>query len=225
MSLVGWYPLGAPAGLISRLVPDAFCGDSGIPTGTPAMYVCAARSALLNLVGPLVIAALLVVFRSRIGSATASLRKRIPRGFGFLLAPTLATTFFTMAYAGIHWETASRGGILPKKMFPAAIGLIAFATPYAVRALNNRVPALFDRRDRVPPPVRVVLALIVPLGLAYLLTNTPDDVRSPVAKEQFVILVASALGFLAFIPRGGSLRQMGTTFARRAATRVARRRT
>jgi hypothetical protein len=222
VSLVGWYPLGAPAGLISKLVPNAYCGASGYATGSLAMYGCAARAGALNLVGPIVVAGVLAAFRRPIARGVSSLRARLPRGLRFLLAPTLAAVFFTMAYSGIHWETAGRGGILPKQLFPALIALIAFLTPFVVRALDRAVPSLFDRRDRVAPPLRMAITLLIPLGLAFVTTNTPADVDSPVAKEQIVIVVAASLGFLAFTPRSGGLQEMGTALARRSAARLVR---
>jgi hypothetical protein len=187
------------------------------------MYLCAARVGLLNLIGPIVISVVLVSLRRPISDLNRRFRPRVPSKWAFLISPLLATAFFTMAYSGIHWETAARGGILPKQAFPALIGVIAYAVPFGVRALNKARPAIFDRRDKVPTVLRVVLALLIPLVLSFFWTNTALDVREPVVKEQVVILLATALGIFAFIPRSGSLRGMAQTVTYQAASRLGRR--
>lgn len=216
LSTVGWRALGAPAGLISGLFPDAYCGSSGYALGSLRMYLCAARVGLLNLMGPILVTIALGMLRQPIGRSVQRWKPKLPKKWRFLMTPLLATGFFTMAYSGIHWETPGRSGLLPKPVFPAIIGLIAFAAPYATRAINRRRPDLFDRRDRVPVSVRAILVLMTPLALSFLWTNTPYDVPNPVHKEQIVILLASSLGFLAFIPRSGSISGLARVVAREA---------
>jgi len=222
LSTVGWRALGAPAGLISGLFPDAYCGSSGYALGSISMYLCAARVGLLNLMGPILVTIALAMLRRPIGRSVQRWKPKLPTKWRFLTTPLLATGFFTMAYSGIHWETPGRAGLLPKPVFPALIGLIAFAAPYATRAINRRRPELFDRRDRVPAPVRAILVLITPLALSFLWTNTPYDVPNPVHKEQIVILLASSLGFLAFIPRSGSISGLARAVAREATRKRAK---
>jgi phosphate starvation-inducible membrane PsiE len=69
----------------------------------------------------------------------------------------------------------------------------------------------FDFRDAFPVPIRLLAVIAVPALLAFLITNQ-ESVSDTALKEQFVVLVALAMGFLMMAPRSGdALTGMGQT--------------
>jgi hypothetical protein len=204
--LVGWPVLGLPARLLGSVVPAGDC-ISEVP-GTRAMYLCSARVGFLTALGPILVAAAAVLFRKPLATlvrrATAG---RVPPGARFLVGPALATALFTMVYAELHRHTADDTGLVPQRVFPIVAGLFMHLVARTGPSLNHRIGGFLDVRDRVPVPLRIVLALALPLGLALLITNE-DRVSDPARKEQIVILSSLATGYLAVVPRSGDLRQV-----------------
>ncbi len=168
------------------------------------MYLCSARVGAMTMVGPIAMIVILFLLRAPITRGTQRLAQRTPENARFLVAPVLATLMFTIPWAGAHYKTSGQNGILPQTVFPAVVGLFTFAVTRWGPALQRRLGRFFDMRDRVPVPLRMLAAALVPMAIALLITNE-DRVTDSAQKEQFVVLLALVAGYLALVPRSGSL--------------------
>ncbi|MEP7216235.1 MAG: zinc ribbon domain-containing protein [Anaerolineaceae bacterium] len=202
LSLILWWPAGLPARLIDAPLPDLNC--TGETPGTNGMRICAAKVAVVKMIGPMLLAALLVVFRKPIGNQVTALSPRVPTGVGQLVAPLLATVFFLIIWSGVHRSTGGQSGILPQKMFPAVIGAYTFAAVRYGPNLQGRMSGFFDWRERVPVWLRAIFTLAVPTAVSLIITNQ-DRVSDTALKEQFVVLLGLGVAYFALAPRGNDL--------------------
>jgi hypothetical protein len=202
VSLVGWLPLSIPARALGAVVPGGSC--TGQTPGTPFMYVCSAWVGFLTVLVPLAIIALVVVARVPIARGLAALLARLPEEARFLAAPVVATVLFELAWAGVHYETSGQTGLLPQVLFPAVIGLFTFVLMRWNTQLQRALSRILALRDRYPMRLRVGAAVAIPLVVSLLITLEPR-VTQTALKEQIVVLVALACGYIAFVPRGGDL--------------------
>lgn len=194
-----WGVLGWPAEQVQGFVSERNC--IGEVPGTWDMYLCSARVGFFQVLGPLVIALMALAFRRPLGAAMGRLRKKLPAGQS-LVAPLAATGLFTMAYSPMHADTAGQEGIVSQQTFPAVVGVATMVMSRFGPAIAAKLQRQLAIRDRVPVLLRVPLALLVPVFLAYVLTDQ-DRVTEPARKEQLVILVTLAAGYLAVLPRSG----------------------
>lgn len=202
VSIVGWTPLGWPPGFIRALVPQTNC--VGVPIQSAQMYLCSVKVAMLVLAGPLVVMVVMFLLRKQITAQVGRLAPRLPQEARFLVAPVLATAFFVMGWSGAHQQTAFQSGILPQNVFPAVIGLFTFAVVRFGPKVQGALVAYFDVRDRFPVWMRLGVAILVPMLISVIITNQ-DRVSQEAFKEQFVVLVGLATGYLAMAPRSGDL--------------------
>lgn len=196
-----WSPFSEPSRTIGGLVDPGNCVT--LEPGTLPMYGCSIRVGLLTLIGPLLIVGLLVIMRPLLRWAVAEGTRLLPAGARFLVPSLVATALFTLTWAGAHWATGDLVGLLPQRLFPAAIGLFTFLVIRFDAPLRRSLEPFFRRRAAVPTPVRVVLAILVPLLVALMITNE-ERVSDTATKEQVVVLVGLAVGYLAFAPEPAS---------------------
>ena len=207
LSFLAWGILALPV-----RVPTFFIGNM-VPYGCPyetqsaAMYVCSAKIALVRLIGPILITVLVIVFRNRLRELVRAIAPKLPVKWQFLVAPLVATVAFTLAWAGSHYEVAASRGIVTQRVFPAFIGLFTYAAATWGPALQQRYKGFFDRRDRYPVWLRIVVALLVPFIISMAITYE-DRVTQPVLKEQIVVLLSIVAGYVALAPRSGQLGKM-----------------
>ena len=202
VSLVGWEPLSGPSRALNALVPSANCAN--VPLQSPEMYACSIGVAALALAGPVALMVLLFFFRASLARAIRFAIPRIPQRLRFLVAPLVATLVFTIVWAGVHYDTAGRIGLVPQRLFPAFVGLFTWATVSHGPRLQRRLRLIFRVRDVFPRWLRLVVVMLVPMALAYYLTNQ-ERVTQPALKEQVVALVSMGAGWLAMVPRGGDV--------------------
>ncbi len=200
LSMVGWTPLGWPPGFIRALVPQTNC--VGVPIQSVQMYLCSAKVGLLVLTGPLVVIVVMFLLRKQITTLVGRAVPRLPQEARFLVAPVLATAMFVMGWSGAHQQTAFQSGILPQNVFPAVIGLFTFAVVRFGPKVQGALVAYFDVRDRFPVWMRLAAAAAVPMLISFLITFQ-DRVSQEAFKEQFVVLIGLASGYLAMAPRTG----------------------
>lgn len=227
-SLVLWYPLGLPSELMRGLIaqPTVICSFGGGPNeffaaaaaaGTPRMLLCSSAVAALTMAGPVLLIAVAFVYRKALTRIVKAVTARLPAEISFLFAPLLATVLFAMAWSGSHYTTAWSFGLLPQTLFPGVVGLFTFAVARWGGAAQTRLGAFFERRDRVPAKARLGLAALVPIAVSLVLMGE-DRVSLPALKEQIVVIVGLASGFLALAPRSGDVmsgvRQQAVAVAR-----------
>ncbi len=202
LSRVGWSLLGLPAHIIDVVIPDANCAS--LTPGTPPMYACSAAVGLVTVLGPLIVVAIAFALRKQIGQGMRATSGGLPSRFRFLVAPTVATGIFTMAYAEIHWNTATETGFVPQRYFPAVAGLFLLVATELGPQLTRRLSSVFDIRDQIPTALRLPVALLIPLLFSLVITYQ-DRVTQTALKEQLVILISLASTYLAFVPRNGNV--------------------
>lgn len=202
ISVIGWYPLGLPSSLIRDVLPAADC-QGEIP-GSTSMYVCSVKVGALQIVGPLSMLVLVFVFRKQVKAWLDQIAPSLPPEGRFLFAPVLATLAFVLSWAGLHSDTAEASGILPQRIFPAVVGFFTFAVARWGPDLQRSFGDFFESRDRFPKVLRIAAVVLVPFVLSYLITNQ-DRVSQTALKEQVVVLVALATGFLMLAPRSGDV--------------------
>jgi hypothetical protein len=167
------------------------------------MYGCSAVAGFVVIAGSLVIVLALFVLRRPIAKAVAALTARTPAEARFLIAPTVATLAFTIAWAGAHHATATQTGWVPQTLFPAVIGFFLYAIARWGEGIRRVLGPLLDLRDRFPIGYRLVAALLIPLVVALIITNE-QRVTETAKKEQVVAVLALLTGFVALLPRSGS---------------------
>jgi hypothetical protein len=193
-----WTPLGLPAQLLGKVVTPGSC--AGVRLGSFDMYVCSAKVALQVLIGPLAVMVLLVLFRKSLAGALQKLTPNIPPEFHFLLAPLVATLCFTMSWAAVHAQTAAGMGLLPQQWFPCAIGLFTFAVARFGGQIQDRFRPFFDVVQGIPKFLRIIAALLIPLGIGLVIT-LQERVSQTALKEQTVVLLSMACGYVALSAR------------------------
>jgi hypothetical protein len=154
--------------------------------------------------GPLLVILLLFLLRVPITALVKRLAPRVPAGARFLIAPLLATAFFTMSWASANADTAFNIGFLPQILFPVAIGLFTWFTVAIGPLIAPLLGPWWALRDKVPRPLRFVLLFIIPVIVSLLLT-IGTVVTAEVIKMQFTVLLALGCGYLLLAPRDGDV--------------------
>jgi hypothetical protein len=213
LAVVTWYPLSLPSRVIrDDILPDWTC-TSETPQ-TTGMYICSAKVGMLQVAGPLLMMGLIFVFRNQLKARLDKLAPSLPPEGRFLFAPVIATLVFTLSWAGFHFDTADQTGILPQRVFPALVGFTTFGFARWGPDLQRALRGFFDFRDTLPMALRLAVLIGIPLLFSYLLTNQ-ERVSQTATKEQVVVILALALGFLMLAPRtGDALAGMGQVLAR-----------
>lgn len=211
MSIVLWPILSLPAKLINDLIPTGDC--MGIQVNTGEMWVCSVAEGLKRCIGPIIVAFVGILFRRPIQTQVRKLTKRVKPKGRFLISPMMATGMFTMVYGGIHSDTASTNGIVSQRTFPAFIGMFTFLAVRLGPVIARKFPGFFGKRDKIPMALRIVLAMAVPLLLAFVLGNQ-DRVSSTAKKEQWIILITMVTTYTAILPKSGNIAQGARTLAR-----------
>jgi hypothetical protein len=192
--------LALPGNALKGAIPRGDC--TGETPGTSAMYVCSVKVGFLTILGPLLVMVTSLVFRRPIMRQVRKLTMKLPRGSSMFLTPALATALFTMVYASVHADTAGQNGLVPQRMFPALLGVLTFVASRVRVSVSKRFGGAITARDRIPAPIRVVLALGVPIGVSYLIMRQ-DRVTETATKEQIVALLTVFLSYTALVPRDG----------------------
>ncbi|OGF57737.1 MAG: hypothetical protein A2Z21_00905 [Candidatus Fraserbacteria bacterium RBG_16_55_9] len=200
ISLISWVPLSLPSRFISAALPQFTC--AAYRPGTLTNYMCAAGVALMAVAGPVLVIFLLFVLRAPLAKGLGYIALRLPKEMHFFLAPLLATALYTIAWAGVHYATATLTGILPQIIFPAVIGLFTYAVARYGSDVQRALTPLLDYRDRFPKWARILAAIAIPLVLSLLLT-LQERVTQETLKEQGIVLIALCTGYLALAPRSG----------------------
>lgn len=196
-----WTTLRWPAQQIQERIRDRDCAS--LQPGTWDMYVCSARVGFFRVLGPLVVVLLSILFRKPLTALIRRIRGRLPAGGG-LVSPVVVAMLFTMAYSQIHRDTTSAdlGPLIPQKVFPAVIAVFTYLAMRVGPRLTSHLGWFFRRRDRIPMPARIALAILVPIVYSYFLTNE-DRVTDPARKEQLVIMASMITSYLAVVPTSG----------------------
>ncbi len=202
VAAVGWVPLGIPSRIIRMLTPQITC--VGLRPGSFDMYVCSAKVGLLIMIGPLILMVAVFLLRGYIAKALEKVNPKLPPDTRFLVAPLIATLIFTLAWTGSHLNTFWQSGLLPHTVFPAVVGLFTFCVARYGPAIQRALVDFFDFRDRYPVWLRFLVAILVPMLISLLITFQ-ERVSEEAFKEQFVVIVALLLGYLAMAPRRGDL--------------------
>jgi hypothetical protein len=207
-----WPVLGFPADIISSPFTDANCAD--LETGSGSMFTCSAKVGLYRCIGAIVVGLVMLVFTRPIQRQIQKVKRRLPRQSHFLIGPLVGTAAFTSIYAGIHSDTASANGFVNQRTFPAVIGVLGYLAPVLGRFMSTKAPTFFDRRDKIPPFARILVAIGIPLLLAYFLNNQ-DRVTDTAKKEQTTVLLTMTMTFLMVLPKSGDLAGKASSFMTR----------
>ena len=160
------------------------------------MYLCSARVAVLAVLGPILVVVAGIVLRRPLGRLGRAAGARLPSSSRFLVAPLLATTLFTMAWSGLQPVTATAWTV---RAFPGVVGAAAFLMVALRPVLTARFAGALRVRDRIPAPVRVLVALAIPIWYAFQATNA-DVVYEPTGTQQAVVMLSLVTAFLALVP-------------------------
>jgi hypothetical protein len=201
-SLALWELFVLPAKAINGVLPDANCINE--QPGTSAMRVCGMKVAAVKMVGPVVLAVLVVVFRVKLAKWVSRVSVKLHPGARPLVAPTLATLLFLLIWAGSHSKTADQDGLLPQRAFPAVVGAYTYAVVRYGPALQATMKGFFTKRERVPMSARIIVTVAIPTLFSLLITNQ-DRVSRTAMKEQIVVLLGLAIAYLLLSPRGGDI--------------------
>lgn len=201
-SFLSWDILGLVTQIVGALIPRGNCAS--LQPATPIMYACSAGVGLLAMAGPLVTMGVIYVFRRQLTEGAKRLAPRLPLETRFLIAPTIATAIFVISWAGMHYATAGETGLLPQRFFPGAIGLFTYVVTRFGSSLQARLGPFFDFRDRYPSKARFAAAILLPLVISLVIT-AEARVSQTAMKEQLVVVISLATGYLAVAPRSGDL--------------------
>lgn len=200
-----WTPLSLPPRFVNSLVSTVGLSScSSHPVGSIAQDACSAGVALITVAGPIVVMAIMFVFRIPITKGLRWVIGKLPPEAGFLAAPVVATLLFTMGWAGVHHTTAHWSGILRHDLFPSLVGVLTYATVRYGPAIQRALKLYFVGRDKLSFKVRLGLTIVIPLVISVLITRQPR-VSSPALKEQVIVLLAIGVAFLLLSPRTGDL--------------------
>ena len=199
-SVLLWAPLAWPSELVDRLLPTMRC--TGFQPGSLPMYGCSAIVGFLAIAGSLVVVIALFVLRRPVAATVRAFMARAPQEVRFLIAPIAGTLIFTIAWAGAHHSTGGLSGIVPQTIFPAIVGVFLFATARWGEQIRKGLGPLLDLRDRYAIGWRIVVAALIPLALALVIT-AEARVTDTARKEQVVAIVALLTGYIALLPRSG----------------------
>lgn len=202
LSYILWVPFAQPTEIVNDIVGDKNCAAK--QPGTGEMRTCAATVAAWKMVGPLGIGVAVFVLRKHLAKWITKLSASLHPGARPLVGPLLATLLFLLVWAGSHASTGGQTGIIPQKAFPAIIGVYTYVVVRYGPALQQKMPTFFEKRERLPVIVRVLITLAVPTLVSLLITNQ-DRVSDTAQKEQFVVLIGLTLAYLMLSPKGGDI--------------------
>ena len=197
ISLVGWFPLSLPIRLFSGLVAGGDC--VGLEVGTPQMYVCSAFIAGRVILVPLLFIVVVFALRVPITRLVKRLTPLLPEGLRFLVPPVLATGLFVISWGAIHQDTWLQVGVVPQILFPVVVGVFTYGVMRYSPLVQRFSGDLFTLRDRVPWLIRLAAVIAVPMMLALIITFQAR-VTQEALKEQFIVMVALGVGYLALAP-------------------------
>lgn len=195
VAILGWAPFGLFGSKIRSLLSPGTC--VAFQTGTPAMYLCSAKIAGLTLLGPISLSAFWIAVFLALRKLIAEWIKKMPSAVRYVAAPVVATLFFTITWAGVHYGMAFRVGIVPQILFPVIIGLFSWVVARYDLLLHRRILSrpLFDFRDKLPRAMRIVIVILTPVALSFA-TGLQKHVGAPALKEQLVVVVTLAAAYL-----------------------------
>lgn len=201
---IGWWPLSIPASLFGNLVSPGSCGQ--YEPGSLMMYACSAFVASKILIGPIVITLLLVLFRKPIvrGIGKVIAKSKLPIEARFLVAPVIATIFFTCSWSAIHYNSDDGSGLLSQRIFPAVVGLFTFIVFRWEASIQKMLSQFFDLREKIPSFLKILSAILIPL-LVSLVITFQERVSATAFKAQIVVLLSVCSGYLLLVPRRGDL--------------------
>jgi len=201
---IGWWPLSIPASLVGNLVSPGNCGY--YEPGSLMMYACSAFVASKVLIGPLLITLLLVLLRKPIVRGIGKLiaKSKLPLDARFLVAPVIATVFFTCSWSAIHYSSDDDSGLLSQRIFPAAVGLFTFIVLRWEVSIQKTLNEFFDLREKIPSFLRILSAFLIPLLISLVITFQ-ERVSATAFKAQIVVLLSICSGYLLLAPRRGDL--------------------
>jgi hypothetical protein len=141
--------------------------------------------------------ALLFLCRRWVAQVLVIRLAKLPGRIRYLVAPSLATLFFTVTWAGVHFGMESHAGLLPEKLFPAVIGLFSWAVTRYNFVLRNRlcVFPMMKSRDAIPRFIRIAIILLLALLLS-LVSTLQTRVTAFELKEQLIVIVTLIGGYL-----------------------------
>jgi hypothetical protein len=192
--------LALPGNALKDAIPRGDC--TGEIAGTSAMYVCSVKVGFMTVLGPVLVLVTGLVFRRPLMRQVRKLTLKLPRNSSMFVTPALATAMFTMVYASVHSQTSGQNGLVPQRMFPALLGLLTFLAARLRGTVARRFGGAIAARDRIPGLVRAVLAVGLPMVVAYVIMRQ-DRVTETAAKEQIVALLTVFLSYSALVPRDG----------------------
>jgi hypothetical protein len=213
ISVWGWGVLALPTrliqgGVVDRLLRIQYCGYLPEPIAgrppSPEMYVCSLKVAAQFVAGPLLIMLLGFLLVTVGRQPLARLIERLPAQVRFLAVPILTTVLFGMVWSGLHRDITNEAGLVPQRLFPALVGLFAFAAGRFTPLLQRHLAPFFALRDLCPLWLRVLLVFGLPMLLSLVITFE-YRVTEEVKKEQIVALVALVAGYLAVTPARGDV--------------------
>jgi Double zinc ribbon len=198
VSALGWRLLTVPSSLIQ--ITPTYCNSKNLTPGTAEMYRCSMGVAFQTMIGPLVAAGValfgVLAMRVPIGQYILRLRPELR----FLVTPLLTTGVFGLLWSGMHSVTAGQSGLLPQTIFPAIVGVFAFAAARFGPEVQKIASGFFAARDQFPAPLRAIVALAIPFLLSLVITNQ-ERVTDTARKEQVVVLVTLVTSYFALAPR------------------------
>jgi hypothetical protein len=190
------FPLLALPGKLARQVlPTIGCWDH--EPGSVDMWVCSAHAGSMVLLGGVVAMLVTLAF---LGPISKQISKVAPTGSSVLIGPALGTLMFGLVFASAHDQTAVERGIVSQRIFPAVIGIAVFLATRFGPALGRRFAGQLQKRDRIPLLLRIAFTVAVPLLLTFLVMNQ-ERVSSTAFKEQAIVLITMALGYVMLVPR------------------------
>jgi hypothetical protein len=201
LSAVGWFPLAMPGRVLGWLIPKGYCSDLNVQT--PAMYACSMKVAVQTLVAPVLVLVAMFIMRKSIVALAQKLVQKLPPEYQFIGAPLIASTCFTMAWASVHYDSASLWGIVPQSIFPAVIALYTYCVGRYGPDVQNQYASLFEFRDKFPQWMRIAALTIAPLAVSLLIT-AQSRVSQTALKEQVVVILSLCAGYLVLAPRTGT---------------------
>jgi hypothetical protein len=201
LSWVLFPVMGLPGKIARQFLPTIRCWAH--EPGSVQMWVCGAHSGLMVLLGGLIAMVIALLFLAPIAKLAA---KVAPQGSNVLIGPALGTLSFGLVFASAHDQTAYEYGIVAQRYFPAVVGIAVFLATRFGPTLAGRFGTQLAKRDRVPLPLRIGLTAVVPVLLTFL-TMSQDRVSETATKEQAIVLMTMATGYLLLVPRDGDFAQ------------------
>ena len=211
LSLIGWLPLSVLPRLLHSVLSPAAGGAFDVGLGcaespSSASDMCSLEAGALAIFPAAAFSLVMLVLRRQLAQLLrALLGSRLPQNARYLLAPSIATLGFTLCWGYVHIATPFKIGLVPEVLFPPVIGLFTFATAQYGTRIAQFAPRLFDARDRLSAWVRLTAVIVISIALSFALMS-----RQPIAfidlKQQLLVLVSLAIGYIALVPRQSALR-------------------